>query len=353
MSHPTRILLHGATGRMGGKRHLEGALLKLREEGRALELSLAGRSVESLKELGSSIGAEIHYDVEEALRENTFDIFFDASNPLVRPRLLNAAISSGVSVFTEKPISLTYDDARILFEESIDRNIYAAIVQDKLFTAGFRAAKKAIDENMLGEIFDIRCEFGYWVEPEFHSSGDNRPSWNYQKERGGSLISDIYSHWNYIIELVDEIEMVGALTATHIKERFDESGEKYKVTIPDLAHVTFRTLRGITGIISTSWIQRPYVPFRMRIFGSRAALIADPQECVLVKNSSSEDLIARFALLREDEFLSQWRQVLDQYKSAKSENCGFDSALRQAALCDAIERAAKNGENSIVSRYKK
>lgn len=351
MSLPTRILLHGVTGRMGGRRHLEGSLLKLREEGYALEISLAGRGLERLNTLASSLGTSLHHDVEEALQENAFDLFFDASNPLIRPRLLRAAISAGIGVYTEKPISLTFADAKTIFEESVEKGIYTAIVQDKLFTPGFRAAKRALEEDLLGEIYDIRCEFGYWVEPEFHLHEGNRPSWNYQRDKGGSLIPDIFSHWNYIIEIVDQIETVGALTATHIKERIDENGNRYEVTVPDLAHVTFRTKQGITGLISSSWIQRPPVPFKMRIFGAKAALIASPQECALLRNSSEENLISKFGIQGEDEFLSQWREVLEQYKSRKSVDFGFDSALRQAAFCDAIERAATRGENTKVAGY--
>lgn len=339
MAPSTRILLHGVTGRMGRKRHLLGALVPLRDSGADLDLVLTGRSKDELERLGREIGASVQMDMDVALNELRPQLFFDASNPQLRPKLLQKALLAGVGVYTEKPLSLTLDQARGLHDLASRKNLFSGIVQDKLFTPGFRAARLAIEEELLGEIFDVRCEFGYWVETGLEGKPMNRPSWNFQENMGGSLISDLYSHWNYIIELIDEIKSVSAIAKTHIPNRVSEDGNNFKVTIPDVAHVIFQTEKGITGTISTSWIQRPLVPFTMRIFGSKASIQVTPDECNLIVDSAGECLISRFGITPEDEFLAQWREVISGVKTGTPVKFDFKSAVRQASLCSAIEKS--------------
>jgi len=350
MAPKVRLLLHGVTGRMGRARHLEGAILALRNEGVDLELTLAGRSLDQLSSLTSSIGAGSTNDVSTSLSSGEFDLFFDSSSPLVRPTLITQSLEAGVGVYTEKPISLSVEEARGLYALATQKKIFTGIVQDKLFTIGFRAAKQALNEGAIGDIYDIRCEFGYWVETGFDGKPINRPSWNFQKELGGSLIPDLFSHWNYIIEMVDRIQGVSAITKTHITRRENEKGEAFEVSIPDVAHVIFNTQSGITGSISSSWVQRPLVPFTMRVFGSKGALYITPSECSLQSSTSMTDLVAKFEITPEDEFLGQWRQVISAIQGNQEVTFDFASALRQAEFCSAIEKSAVSQCYTIVER---
>ena len=353
MAHKTRLLLHGVTGRMGRVRHLEGAILALRQSGVELELTLAGRSQDQVSALASKIGANSTANLGAALESREFDLFFDASSPLVRASLIAQSLNSGTGVYTEKPISLSIEDARNLHELSSEKKLFTAIVQDKLFTVGFKSARRALEENLIGEIYDIRCEFGYWVETGFDGKPINRPSWNFRKEQGGSLIPDLFSHWNYIIELVDRIDSVSALTKTHVDSRVDEKDQAFKVTIPDVAHVIFNTESGITGTITSSWVQRPLVPFTMRVFGSRGALNITPVQCLLESPLGQVDLVSKFGITPEDEFLSQWRDVINAVQTGKEVPFDFASALRQAEFCAAIEKSALDQSFVSVERVKK
>ena len=226
-------------------------------------------------------------------------------------------------------------------------------MQDKLFTVGFKSARRALEENLVGEIYDIRCEFGYWVETGFEGKPINRPSWNFRKEQGGSLIPDLFSHWNYIIELVDRINSVSALTKTHVASRVDENNQAFNVSIPDVAHVIFNTESGITGTISSSWVQRPLVPFTMRVFGSQGALNVTPAQCLLESPLGQVDLVSKFGITPEDEFLSQWRDVINAVQTGKEVPFDFASALRQAEFCAAIEKSALDQSFVLVERVKK
>lgn len=353
MSQHLRLLLNGATGRMGQKRHLEGALVELAAAEFDLEIFLVGRNPEKLGEISRKYGLSVSGTAEEALTQGSFDLFFECSNPLVRPNLLEQAMRAGIGVYTEKPLALSLDVARSLVELAKESKVFAAIVQDKLFTRGYIAAKRAIAENLLGEIYDIRCEFGYWVETGINGKPINRPSWNFQKEKGGSLLSDIYPHWNYMIETIDSISTVYALAKTHISHRVNESGETFSVTSEDVSHVIFETQHGITGSIFTSWLTRPQLPFTMKISGLKGSLVVTPDSCLLYRDNSTEELIDKFAIKPGDEFLEQWRLVLQSLADKKAVNFGFDSALRQVELCTALEQSVHENRKISIGDIRK
>lgn len=351
MTKPLRLLLHGVTGRMGQARHLEGALLPLSSSEFDLEITLAGRGSEKLTALGKIHNFPVETKIQDALHNQEFDLLFDASNPVARYPVLKKALSKSIGVYTEKPIALELRVANELYELATKHQVFNGIVQDKLFTQGFRAAKKALEEELVGNVFDIRCEFGYWVETGLDGCPINRPSWNFQTSLGGSLIPDLFSHWNYIIEMVDQVAKVSASTKTHVRERADENGNTFRVTIPDIAHVIFETKTGITGTITSSWIQRPLVPFTVRIFGSLGSITFTPILCLFSDGHQEQDLISKFEIAPEDEFLLQWRAVLQSLVSKTNIEFTFESALRQAELCSAIEKSASEGRTISVERY--
>ena len=352
MPESLAILVNGASGRMGRTRHLEGALLPLRDSEFDLDIYLSGRSHAVMQEIAESTRTKYLGEADQALRKEKIDLLFDASNPLVRPKLLQSALALGIGVYTEKPIALNRRDAATLYAMNLKSKTFGAIVQDKIFTQGYLAARKILEEGLLGEIYDIRCEFGYWVHTGFTEEKINRPSWNFQKKLGGSLIPDLFSHWNYIIELIDEVDSVVALTRTHIGQRRDELGNEYKVDTPDTAHVIFTTRRGITGSISSSWIQRPLNPFTLRVFGSLGSIYVTPTACKWYAQTAEIDAIDRFSIKPEDEFRSQWREVLKTFLHKEKTNFGFDSALRQAAFAEAIEKSELEHRFINVERYK-
>lgn len=350
MSQPLRILLHGVTGRMGRDRHIKGALAALQRDGYRLELTLAGRDAERVKNLAEEIGAQFSPDLPSALANERFDLFFDAANPVMRPELLSLALHHGVAIFGEKPLSLNSSSLVNLLSVAREQNLYGAVVQDKLFTPGYLALQKAISENLLGEIYDINGDFGYWIETGASGKPINRPSWNFQKALGGSLIQDLFSHWNYIIEIVDSVAEVSAISKTHVTKRIDENNQEFTVDIPDIAHVIFSTDSGITGRISSSWIQRPLIPFTTRITGSAGTAIATPSSCILYSSLGEVDLISNFGIQVQDEFFLQWKTLIDAMLNKQSVNFDLSSALRQSYFCESIIQSASSGLRLPVNK---
>ena len=117
----------------------------------------------------------------------------------LRAATLRTAIAAGKHVFTEKPTAETLAEAVELARLARDAGVTAGVVHDKLYLPGLVKLRRLVDEGFFGRILSLRGEFGYWV---FEGDGQTaqRPSWNYRKEDGGGMTTDMFCHWNYVLE---------------------------------------------------------------------------------------------------------------------------------------------------------
>ncbi len=260
------IIMNGVSGRMGYRQHLLRSILAIREQGGVLlsdgtrvqlEPMLVGRSIPKLKELADKHGLT-HYtnDLDEALANPDFPIYFDALVTQARVPAITKAIAAGKHIYTEKPTAESFEDALELARLATAAGVKNGVVHDKLYLPGFQKLRRLIDSGFFGEILSVRGEFGYWVfEGDWQPA--QRPSWNYRAEDGGGIVSDMFAHWNYVIEnLFGRIESVYARAVTHIPTRVDENDKAYTATADDAAYGIFEVENGIVVQLNSSWAVR-------------------------------------------------------------------------------------------------
>lgn len=337
---------------MGRRRHLEGALLPLRDAGEPLELAAVGRDARVLADLAGQYSLRVFESLDRALAAEQWDVYFDANRPIGREERLASVINAGIDVYSEKPLALSLDSARRLQALVTSSKVNGFIVADKLFTPGFRALRHVLDSEVLGDVLDVRGDFGYFIDSGLDGKKPQRPSWNYQSTAGGSLFPDLYSHWNYMVEMIAPISSVASIARTHIPQRKNEAGGVFTADVPDTAHVIGCLANGATLSLSTSWVYRPAVPFSMRVSGRSAAAEVSPTHCVVHHaNGDRTDAVSAYNVSSEDEFLLQWIQVLLGHRGEASTSLRFADAVQQAIVCDALERSAAIGATvSIAAR---
>ncbi len=260
------IIMNGVSGRMGYRQHLLRSILAIREHGGVLladgsrvqvEPMLVGRSKEKLAELAAKHGIEHYTDsLDEALANPDFPIYADFLVTTKRVEAIKKAIAAGKHIYTEKPTAESFDDALELARLATAVGVKNGVVHDKLYLPGFQKLRRLIDSGFFGRILSVRGEFGYWVfEGDWQPA--QRPSWNYRSEDGGGIVSDMFAHWNYVIEnLFGRIDSVYARAVTHIPERVDEAGERYTATADDAAYGIFELADGTIVQLNSSWAVR-------------------------------------------------------------------------------------------------
>ncbi len=263
---PLGIIMNGVTGRMGYRQHLLRSILAIREQGGVLlstgervqvQPLLVGRRAAALQEIAERHGIEDWTtDLDAALADDRWRVYADFQITSARVAAIKRAIAAGKDVYTEKPTAESFEDALDLARVADAAGIKHGVVHDKLYLPGLQKLKRLIDSGFFGRILSVRGEFGYWVfEGDWQPA--QRPSWNYRAEDGGGMVSDMFAHWNYVIEnLFGRIESVYAQTATHIPERWDEQGERYPATADDAAYGVFQVEGGTVVQLNSSWAVR-------------------------------------------------------------------------------------------------
>jgi len=260
------IIMNGASGRMGYRQHLVRSILAIRDQG-GIELPdgsrltvrplLVGRSAAKLAELAARHGiADWTTDLDAALADPQWDIYADFLVTKARATAIRKAIAAGKTIYTEKPTAESVAEALELARLAQAAGVKTGVVHDKLYLPGLQKLRRLIDSGFFGRILSVRGEFGYWVfEGDWQPA--QRPSWNYRTEDGGGIISDMFPHWNYVLEnLFGEVQSVYAQAAVHVADRWDENGEHYTATAEDAAYGIFELAGGVIAEINSSWTVR-------------------------------------------------------------------------------------------------
>jgi predicted dehydrogenase len=315
------IIMNGVSGRMGYRQHLLRSILAIREQGGVLlsdgsrvqvEPMLVGRSEAKLRELADRHDIRhIATDLDQALATPGFPIYADFLVTTARVAAIRKAIAAGKHIYTEKPTAESFADALDLARAAREAGVKNGVVHDKLYLPGLQKLRRLIDSGFFGRILSVRGEFGYWVfEGDWQAA--QRPSWNYRSEDGGGIVSDMFAHWNYVIEnLFGRIETVYAQAVTHIPERVDEQGERYAATADDAAYAVFGLEGGAVVQLNSSWAVRVHRKelVEFQVDGTLGSAVVGLFGCEIQPRVATPKPVWNPDLQETRDYLADWHEV--------------------------------------------
>ena len=181
-THRVGIIMNGVTGRMGTNQHLLRSIVAIIKQG-GVKVSptevimpdpiLVGRNPVKLEKLAELSGVSKYTtNVEEALGDSSYGVYFDSQTTLRRVAAVKQAIEAGKHIYIEKPIAHSLESAMELYELAKSAGVKHGVVQDKLWLPGMLKLKLLKDTGFFGDIITVRGEFGYWV---FAGDFDRQP----------------------------------------------------------------------------------------------------------------------------------------------------------------------------------
>ncbi|WP_445678931.1 Gfo/Idh/MocA family protein [Radicibacter daui] len=337
------LIMHGITGRMGLNQHLIRSIVAIRNQGGVLlkngdrlmpDPILIGRNKEKVGAIARAHGIERWGDDLDAALANPDDIlFFDAGTTQMRAGLLTRAIKAGKHVYCEKPIADDLATALEVARLAEKSGIKHGVVQDKLFLPGLKKLAMLRDSGFFGRILSVRGEFGYWVfEGDWQPA--QRPSWNYRSADGGGIILDMLCHWRYVLDnLFGSVKAVSCLGATHIPERVDEAGKRYKADADDAAYATFELEGGVIAHINSSWAVRvrrdDLVTFQ--VDGTHGSAVAGLTKCWTQHRVNTPKPVWNPDQPQTIDFMNTWDEVPDNWPSENGFKAQWEMFLRHIA----------------------
>jgi len=327
------IIMNGVTGRMGTNQHLIRSIRAIQHGGGVLladgvtsvmpDPILVGRNEHKVRQLAKTHG-DLRWttDLSAALANPDDTLFFDAATTQRRADILRKAIAAGKDIYCEKPIATNLDDAVELYRLAKAANVSHGVVQDKLWLPGLVKLKRLIESGFFGRILSVRGEFGYWVfEGDWQTA--QRPSWNYRDEDGGGIILDMLCHWRYVLDnLFGPVAALSVMGATHIPQRFDESGRAYDATADDAAYATFEIAGGIIAQMNSSWAVRVRRDdlLTLQVDGTHGSAVAGLRDVHIQHRNTTPKPVWNPDADQTLDFFSDWQKVPD--------NDSFDNAFK-------------------------
>jgi predicted dehydrogenase len=340
-SHTIGIIVNGATGRIASTQHLANALIPIiAEGGLALgddrlvpRLLLTGRDATRLAAVARAHKlADWTTDLDAALADPAYAIFFDAAATQGRVAVLEKAIAAGKHVYCEKPVAPTAAQGAALLREAQRRGVKHGVVEDKVHLPGLQKLAALTQSRALGRVVGFKLEFGWWV---FDGGAQpcQRPSWNYRA--GGGIILDMYPHWRYVIEsIVGLIVRVASSAWIATPERVDERGERYGVAVEDSAATLIELEGGAFGTIVSSWATRVRRDdlLTLQVDGSKGSAVAGLHRCH-VQSMAYTPAIAHFSVMKDigADYCEAWAQAPPLASYRNPYRVGWEAFLRHAA----------------------
>ena len=341
------IAMNGVTGRMGYRQHLVRSILPIRDQGGValpdgstiqVEPVLIGRNPEKLAALAKKHGVERWTtDLDSVINDPETDIVFDASMTNLRAATLTKAMRAGKHIYAEKPTAETLAEAIELARLRESTGVTAGVVHDKLYLPGLVKLRRLVDDGFFGRILSLRGEFGYWVFEGDLQPGQ-RPSWNYREQDGGGMTTDMYCHWNYVLEgIIGSVKTITSQVATHIPTRWDEHGVAYQATADDAAYGIFelQTPSGdpVIAQINSSWAVRVHRDelVEFQVDGTHGSAVAGLFSCVAQARSNTPKPVWNPDLATTEKFRDQWLEVPDNAEFDNAFKSQWEEFLRDAA----------------------
>src|SRR4051795_9679015 len=337
------IIVNGATGRIGSTQHLANALVPIINEGglplgndRLIpRLLLVGRDGERLAEVARTHGIpEWTTDLNAALADPAWTIFFDAAATQQRVAVLTKALAAGKHVYSEKPVAPTAALGLTLLRDAEARGRKHGAVEDKVHLPGLQKLAALMERGALGRIVGFRLEFGWWV---FDGSDrpSQRPSWNY-RAAGGGLVLDMYPHWRYVIEtIVGRIVRVASAAWTAVPARVDEEGKRYEVAVEDSAATLVEIEGGAFGSIMSSWATRVRRDdlLTVQVDGTKGSAVAGLHRCHF-QSAAQTPLIAHFSVMKDlgADYREGWSEAPPLASFCNPYRVGWEQFLRHVVM---------------------
>ena len=214
--------------------------------------------------------------VDEILKDKDIDIILNLTIPQAHFEVSKLALESGKHVYSEKPMSIKYDDAKYLLELASKNNLYFGNAPDTFLGGGGQLSRELVDKGEIGKILTGNFIFAFPGVQEFHP---NPESWF---QFGGGPVIDMGPYFfSTLVNLLGPAKNVRARGKLFSNQREylvgPKKGKFFDVEIPTsvMLDLEFENETIVQGFISFD-VQN-HSRNHMELYGTSGSLVVpDP-----------------------------------------------------------------------------
>src|SRR3989442_6327283 len=128
-------------------------------------------------------------DFDRMLADETIDIVDICSPPWLHAGQAIAAAKAGKHVLLEKPISLTWDDAKSVRDALKKAKVQGCVCFELRYSSQFQMTRSVVQQGLLGELHYGEVDYYHGIGPWY-----GQFSWNVKKDGGGSSLLSAGCH---------------------------------------------------------------------------------------------------------------------------------------------------------------
>ena len=294
-------------------------------------------------------------DWRELIARPDVDIVDVCTPPGTHAEIAIAAADAGKAVLCEKPLAVTYAQARSALKAVRERGVLNAVGFNYRRLPAVSLMKRMVDEGAVGT---IRLTRATWLSDEFVDPAIPF-DWRFDRAMGGSTIADLGSHLvDMATWMAGPIAEVSAQSETFTPER---SGRR--VTVDEASSALARFVSGARGVfeMARTAVRRP-CDFTLEVNGDKGTLVFDYARLNELRFGDAGDRLELYGMRRiraEQEshpyaknwwpvgqgvgygasFVNQLGDLLDAWPEGPWAP-DFEQGAAVQRVCEAMERAA-------------
>ena len=200
------------------------------------------------------------------------------------------ALDAGKHIYCEKPLCITYEQARIVAEKAREKNVTCGVVFHNRHMAPLTRAKQLVDEGRIGRILSFHAVY-------YHSSCADpakKAGWKQNKDIcGGGVLFDLGSHvLDTVTHLCGDVESVMGMEQIAYPTRLGMNGETWQTNADEAFYMLCRLPEGGCGTIVASKVHTgTNDDLAIEIYGERGALkysLMDPNWLYFYDNTTPD-----------------------------------------------------------------
>lgn len=214
--------------------------------------------------------------VEELLADPEIKIVVNLTTPGSHAQVALNALHAGKSVYNEKPLTITREDAQKILKLAEEKGLRVGCAPDTFLGAGLQTCRKLIDEGAIGEPIAATA----FMVCHGHESWHPDPEFYYQM--GGGPMFDMGPYYlTALVSLMGPVRSVAGMARITFPERTitsaPKNGKKITVEVPTHVAGLMDFTNGAVGTIITSFdVWGANLPW-LEIHGSEGSLhLPDP-----------------------------------------------------------------------------